>query len=312
MTQNKIEKMDLDLPVNQQHLDLAKQAATGDRAARVDVNQLAHPIISFQTSRFCKRFCHENKYHYICTLLESRTTPSRDAVLCEWGNASYAWMLDDLTNPGRLTKYSGKNGARLNDYIYYIANSLPFYERWKDWRFGRKVHVPTYIKELFPEAGTIFFALRAGEAIPAIAQKLARNEQQVEELCQKIIITLTQKKRLHLLDPPATVSLTDTRYSQQDDGDMNGTQTDIPDYDETPELMENKQKLAQAWKQLNPVEQYIIEAMVLDEQDAVDVLYALQKMDISIKDGIAASDTNRQQLYYFRRKTLARLAELMA
>lgn len=312
MTQNKIEKVDPDLPVNQQHLDLAKQAANGDRAARADVNQLAHPIISFQTNRFCRRFCRENKYHYICTLPESRAIPPRDAVLCEWGNASYAWMLDDLTNPGRLIKYSGKNGARLNDYIYYIANSLPFYERWKDWRFGRKVHVPTYIKELFPEAGKIFFALRAGEAIPAIARKLARDELHVEDMCQKIIITLTQKKRLHLLDPPASVSLTDTRHSQQDDGDMSGTQTDIPVYDETPELMENKQKLAQAWKQLNPVEQYIIEAMVLDEQDAVDVLYALRKMDISIKDGIAASDTNRQQLYYFRRKTLARLAELMA
>jgi len=312
MTQNKTEKLDSDVPVNQQQLDLAKQAANGDSTARANVNQLAHPIISFQTNRFCKRFCRENKYRYICTLQESRRIPPRDAVLCEWGNASYAWMLDDLTNTRRLMQFSGKNGARLNDYIYYIANSLPFYERWKDWRFGRKVHVPTYIKELFPEAGKIFFALRGGETIPAIAQKLARDELHGEDMCQKIIITLTQKKRLHLLDPPTTVSLTDTRNSQQDDWDMNGIQTDIPDYDETPELMENRQKLAQAWKQLNPVEQYIIEAMVLDEQDAADVLHALQKMDISIKDGVAASDTNRQQLYYFRRKTLARLAELMA
>lgn len=312
MTQNNIEKQDVDVPINQQHLNLAKQAANGDSAARYDVNQLAHPIISFQTNRFCRRFCRENKHRYVCTLVESRGIPPRDAILCEWGNASYAWMLDDLTKPGRLIKFSGKNGARLNDYIYYIANSLPFYERWKDWRFGRKVHVPTYIKELFPEAGKIFFALRAGEAIPAIAQKLARDEQQVEDMCQKIIIMLTQKKRLHLLDPPITVSLTDTRNSQQDDWDMNGNQTDIADYDETPELIENKQKLAQAWKQLNPVEQYIIEAMVLDDQDAEDVLHALHKMDVSIKNGVAASDTNRQQLYYFRRKTLARMAELMA
>ncbi|MCK4871068.1 MAG: hypothetical protein KAS93_08165 [Gammaproteobacteria bacterium] len=311
MTQNKIQNVDVAPPVNQQHLDLAKQAAKGDRNARLDVNQLAHPIISFQTSRFCKRFCRENKYRYICTLLESSAPSPRNAVLCEWGNASYAWMLDDLTGSGRLTKYSGKNGARLNDYIYYIANSLPFYERWKDWRFGRKVHVPTYIKELFPEAGKIFFALRAGETIPSIAQKLPVDESTVEDMCQQIIIILTQKKRLHLLDPPSTISLTDTRDSQQDDGRINGTQTDIPDYDEAPELLENKQNLAQAWKQLSSVEQYIIEAMVLDEQDAVDVLYALRKMDISIKDGVMSDDTNRQQLYYFRRKTLAKLADLM-
>ena len=49
-----------------------------------------------------------------------------------------------------------------------------------------------------------------------------------------------------------------------------------------------------------------------DDQDAADVFQALQKMDISLKDGVAASDTNRQQLYYFRRKTLAKLAALLA
>lgn len=312
MTQDKIAKLATEIPVNQQQLDLAKKAANGDRAARADVNQLVHPIISFQTNRFCKRFCRDNKYRYVCTLVESRGIPARDAVLCEWGNASYAWMLDDLTSPARLMRFSGKNGARLNDYIYYIANSLPFYERWKDWRFGRKVHVPTYIKDLFPEAARIFFALRAGETIPLIAQKLGRSEQQLEDMCQQIIILLTQKKRLYLLDPPSTLSLTDTRTNQQDSHEVEGSQTDIPYYDVSAELAENRQQLARAWQQLTSVEQYVIEAMVLDDQDAVDVLHALQKMDISIKDGVAANDTNRQQLYYFRRKTLAKLAGLMA
>jgi len=311
MTNNNTTIRVTELPANQQQLELAKQAASGDRTARREVNSLADPIIRFQTRRFCKRYCNENRYRYICTLIESRATPPRDAVLCEWGNASYAWMLDDLTSPARLKQFSSSNGARLNDYIYYIANSLPFYERWKDWRFGRKVHVPTYIKALFPEAGKIFFALRAGETIAAIAQKLASNEQLVEDMCQQVIISLTQKKRLHLLDPPATVSLTESGGNQQTAHDSYGSQTDIADYDEAPELMENKQKLATAWQQLSPVEQYVIEAMVLEEQDTADVLQTLQKLDISIKPGVAACDTNRQQLYYYRRKTLARLAELM-
>jgi len=311
MKQNKLKKSDSALPVNQQQIDLAELAASGDKAARREVNELAEPIISFQTNRFCRRFCNENKYRYVCTLVESRSNPVRDAILCEWGNASYAWMLDDLTSSGRLTQFSGKNGARLNDYIYYIANSLPFYERWKDWRFGRKVHVPTYIQELFPEANKVFYALRVGENISLIAQKLGRDEQLVEDMCQQVIITLTQKKRLHLLDPPSTVSLTGTQHSQQDEYEADGMQMDIPEYDDMPELIENKQKLAGAWQQLDPVEQYVIEAMVMDDQDAEDVLHALNKMEISIKEGIAASEVNRQQLYYFRRKTLAKLAELM-
>jgi hypothetical protein len=50
--------------------------------------------------------------------------------------------------------------------------------------------------------------------------------------------------------------------------------------------------------------------MDIDDQDANDVLAALEKLNISIKDNVAAQDTDRQQLYYFRRKTLAKLAKL--
>lgn len=308
--QQKTAKQDQTL-TNQEHLELAQRAANGDKAARADINQLIHPIISFQTNRFCKRFCRDNKFQYRCTLAQSWGTPPRGSIFCEWGNASYAWMLDDLTNENRLLKYAGRDGARLNDYIYYIANSLPFYERWKDWRFGRKVHVPTYIQELAPLAAKVFYALRAGEEIPSIAQKLLLSEEETENLCQQIIIILTQRNRLHLLDPPSTRSLTESAGKDQGALDTGSSQFDIPDFDETPELLENKEQLAQAWEQLTPVEQYVIEAMLIDEQDADDVLQALAKMAISIKSGVDAAETNRQQLYYFRRKTLAKLAELM-
>lgn len=304
----KIENVNADT----EQLELAHKAASGNRVARKTVNSLAHPIIRFQTNRFCRRFCRDNHFRYVCTLNDIRTTLPRDAILCEWGNASYAWMLDDLTNESRLLKYSGKNGARLNDYFYYIANSLPFYERWKDWRFGRKVHVPTYIKDLFPDAGRVFYCLRAGEKIPQIAQKLMKSVLDTEDMCQRVVVSLTQRKRLHLLDPPVTVSLSSSPVGDEDDVSVEGAQTDIPIYDEAPELAESKQKLGQAWRQLTAVEQFIIEAMVLDNQDAEDVLSALIKMDISIKNGVAARDTNRQQLYYFRRKVLAKLSDMMA
>ena len=55
----------------------------------------------------------------------------------------------------------------------------------------------------------------------------------------------------------------------------------------------------------------MLEAMLIEEQDALDILAALNKMNISIKQGVAAEDTTRQQLYYFRRKCLAKLASLM-
>ena len=53
------------------------------------------------------------------------------------------------------------------------------------------------------------------------------------------------------------------------------------------------------------------DARVIEEQDAEHVLEALKTMQLSIKKGVPAKHTNRQQLYYFRRKTLARLAQLI-
>jgi len=289
------------------NVELAVKAADGDKSARTKVNKIADPIITYQTERFCKRFCNKNRYLYACTLPNAWATPARDAFLCEWGNASYGWMLNDLTSPNRLRKFEGKNGAHLGKYVFQIANSLPFYERWKDWRFGRKVHVPTYIQDMHPQAAKIFFALRSGDNAPLIAQKLAISESDIDTITQRIIIELTQRSRLYLLDPPKTVSLTET----SDDQEEQGSQSDITWSDLSPEQLDENLRLKAAWKQLSPVEQFILEAMVIEEQDVNDVLSALEKLDIRLNADTPANKINRQQLYYFRRKTLAKLSTLL-
>ena len=290
-------------------LELAKASAAGEKNARQQINTLVQPIIDFQTSRFCKRFCNENQYLYRCTLKPPMGAMHNDAAICEWGNASFGWMLNDLSRANRLLKYQGLNGASLFDYFYQIANSLPFYERWKDWRFGRKVHVPTYIKSLAPDAARVFFGLRAGDSLEMLAQKLSRPLIVIEQLAQAIVRVLTQKKRLHLLNPPKLISMTES----VDDGesDMEDRQIELASYDETPEIQEDKQRLQQAWSKLNAVEQFVLEALLMDELDAEDVLTALRTLHMSIKKGVPAEQTDRQQLYYFRRKTLAKLAGLM-
>lgn len=290
-------------------LKLAQSAASGEKNARRQVNTLLQPLIDYQTTRFCKRFCSENQYLYRCTLKPPMGSLRSGVAWCEWGNASFGWMLNDLANDKRLLKYQAINGASLFDYCYQIANSRPFYERWKDWRFGRKVHVPTYIQALSPDAARVFLGLRSGDNIAMIAQKLSRTLPEIEPLVQSIISLLTEKKRLHLLDPPKMVSMTET----VDDSDAlpSDRQIELASYDEAIELQEDKQRLQRAWSKLDTVEQYVLEALLIDNQDAEDVLYALAKMDQCIKKGVPADQTNRQQLYYFRRKTLARLAEYM-
>ena len=292
---------------NKENIQLAQDAAENDVAARKKVNDLIAPIIHYQTNRFCKRFCKENRSRFKCTLKSPTGSPPADATLCEWGNGSYAWMLNDLSSANRLKKFQANNNATLFDYCYVIANSLPFYERWKDWRFGRKVYIPTYIQALGKNAVTVFYALRSQQSLEQISQKTSQSVNQTKKLSREIIKLLTQKNRLYLLNSLQNVSLT-----QDDDTKRQSTvESETATYDERIETIEENLLLSKAWKKLNPVEQFVIEALVIEEQDAEIVLNSLRKLDISFKANVTAEDLDRQQLYYFRRKTLAKLHNML-
>lgn len=295
--------------INTHDVDLAQCAANGDATARREINNVAHPMIRYQTEQFCPRFCHDNRLRYQCTLPSRNITPGHGSPLCEWGNASYGWMLNDLTKPERLSRFQGHDGAKISAYFFQIANSLPFYERWKDWRLGRRTHVPTYIQDLDPNAAKVFHGLRKGDNAMLIAQQLACAEQEVDALIQQIIIELTQRQRLYLLDTPKETSLS-SMGTRSEDEDETSTQADIACEDLSPEERDAQAHIRQGWGQLNATEQFVLEAMLIEERDADEVLAALKQLDIALSDRIPAQDTDRQQLYYFRRKTVAKLAQL--
>jgi hypothetical protein len=217
-------------------------------------------------------------------------------------------MLDDLTSENRLRKYTGENGARIYDYAFAIANSLPFYERWKDWRFGRRVHVPTYIQALATEAKAVFFALRQGDSIELIAQSIALPITDTQTLASQIVVELTKRNRLHLLTVESTLSLDDDGADDQHASSLQAALAS-PSIDE--EKDESLARLQTAWQTLDAAEQYILEAMLVDDIDANDILQAIQDLGIQINPKVAVEDTDRQQLYYFKRKTLVKLRQRM-
>lgn len=289
-------------------LALAEAAALGESAARTCVNELAHPLIDYHTRQFCRRFCHDNFRLYRCSLSQPRSSAPQGAPLCEWGNASYGWMLDDLTRPARLQKYHARNRASLFDYLYRIANSLPFYERWKDWRFGRRVHVPTFISDISEHAARIFYGLRDAQNLPFIAQQLSLSLETVEQISVKIINMLTRKHKLYLLDAPQTQSLTS---AGDEDQSSTAGQIDVAFNDESFENQHQCEQLNKAWQHLDTVEQFVLEALVIDNMDAKSVLKSLATMEICIKQGVDARQTSIQQLYYFKRKALAKLEQYL-
>jgi len=286
------------------HADLllAQQAQAGDTKARLRVNAIANPIIQYQNSRFCKRFCREHQYQYRCTLEKPVGNPSADAPLCEWGNAGYAWMLDELTRPERLKRYAAKNDASLKSYFFYIANSLAFYERWKDWRFGRRVYVPEYIRDISPHAAKVFFMLRTSESLEAIAQAITQDKGATEKLVSQIVTELVKRKRLYLLNAPENVSLTHAE---------DATDIELPVSGFDVEQDEQRELFVQAWEQLTEIEQFVLEAMLLEKKSADAVLHALNEMGVTLSQAEPASPNNRQQLYYFRRKALDRLSTII-
>lgn len=289
---------------NKENIQLARDAAENDAPARKKVNDLIAPVIHYQANRFCKRFCKENRSRFKCTLKSPIGSPPSDANLCEWGNGSYAWMLNDLSSANRLKKYQANNNATLFDYCYVIANSLPFYERWKDWRFGRKVYVPSYIQTLGKTAVTVFYALRSQQSIEQISQQISQPVDQTKELSREVVKLLTQKNKLYLLNPSQNVSLT---RDTDDANARSSIESETATYDKPIETYEENLLLSKAWGNLSPIEQFVIEALVIEEQDAEIVLNALKKLNLSFKTGVTAEDLDRQQLYYFRRKTLAKL-----
>lgn len=292
----------------QQQINLAEAAARGEHQARAEVNELIHPLIDYHTSVFCKRFCEQNRFQYKCSLSKPWGTQSAQAALCEWGNASYGWMLNDLSSAARLRSYQARDGASLFDFLYRIANSLPFYERWKDWRFGRKVHVPSYVIAIDEHAKSIFYALQSGHKSEFIAQQLALSLNEVEVIIRHIVVELTRHHRLYLLDPPKTQSLTACNENEEHDA---AEQIDVAVIDEEYLQQDEQQHVNKAWSTLDSIEQFVLEALVINEQDAKQVLKALSKLEISIKKGVRAQDTSIQQLYYFKRKALNKLQQAL-
>ena len=288
---------------------LLQRARAGERCARAELTALVTPMIQFQTDKFCRRFCQNTYQHARCTLtppMAPHRRQAQDAPLCDKANASYAWMLDDLTNDKRLPKIRAANQAQALAYFKTLINSLPFYERWKNWRFERRVHVPTYVAAIADEAGQIFLALQSGHAPPIIAQKLGLAENTVIAVADRIIVELTRRRRLHLLNPSKTLKFSELGKPDPDDDGNAGYE--VEDANFAPEKLVLNEQVRKIWASLTELEQFVIEALVIEQQDAKHVLAALTQLGIALKENQRPEDNDRQQLYYFKRKTLEKLS----
>ena len=284
-------------------LILLQRAMNNDHQARQKLYQQIEPILFYQSQRLCKRFCKDNRFHYSCSLPFKPYPGKKDRLLCEWGNGSYGWMLGELTSEKRLSAFRHENNASFYHYCYQVANSISFYERWKNWRFSRRVYVPEYIRDIDENAQAVFFALQKAEPMALIAQQLQLSEQQLASISRKIVIELTKRKKLYLLDTPSMISIS----SSSEEGD----ELDIAVNDESMELQEQKLLLAKAWQQLTALEQFVVQHLMLEKQDASELLDVITAQAGEFPEHELEKIHDRQSLYYFRRKTVEKLSRLV-
>jgi len=300
--------IDFDNEAVNEDLLLIENILAGDVESRKKLSKRIHPMIMATNQRICKSLCKNNRYEFKCTIDDSWSKNSTESLFCEWGNASYAWILDDLSNNKRLKNFKGTNGAIIEAYLGTIVHSSSFLQRWREWRFGRRIKVPQYIKEIDEYASKIFFKILEKDTVPNIAQQFNLAEDRVKQIKDSIIITLTQRGRLHVLDSPEFISLdveNDEPYRSVNGFDLQNLP--LSSFDLSIDQHEDREKLNQGWESLTAEERFVLEAMKIDEQDAKAVLKTLKFLKISIKKGVSPEDTNEQQLYYFMRKTWKKL-----
>lgn len=301
--------------------DLARAATQGNAIARGEINRRVHPLILARIEQLCKKYCHDLRFNHICTLDRAWGLTTSNAPLCEWGNGGYEWTLQDLTKASRLLRFKGDGGASLEAYWGTILRSGPFQQRWQAWRFGGRQRAPSYLQDLDADAPRLFYLMRKGQDVALMAQALKRPEIEVADLARRLVIALTMHKALHLLQADHEVSLTGLVVAADTAAaDSKPPQTDLPSLDTPPEDMEMFLLLQKGWADLDPVEQFVLEAMIIEQQDALAVLAALEAEGHTLaapgKDRgrnprlAAGAAEKRQQLYYFKRRALAKLANL--
>lgn len=268
---------------------------------------LASEVVRPRVVHFCKKYCFDNRRQYRCTVDPSWSVAPRDSALCEWGNATYLWMLEELCSEKRLERVRTGAVSSVEGYWHTLVNSLPFWERFKDWRFQRRIRVPAYIKALDVDAHRIFWMLCDHDDVPNMAQRLGRNEQEVAQVARDIQRILHERGRTELLRRIEVISLTGLI-----DADGNETELPLPTTDVVPEDRELHAKVRAAYEKLTWQEQFIVDAMVTDGLSARAVLQALVDQNISL-DGVTLPHMlNVQHVYYFLRKVLSKVAKLAA
>lgn len=258
-------------------------------------------IIEQHIDNMCKKLCFDSCNKFQCTLNKNWGQAPKDAPLCEWGNGTYDWMLGELTNIQTQNLLKQRKIYAVENYFRKIVTSIPFWERYKNWRFQRRIRVPEYIKSIDIDACKVFWLLYDQHPVENIANKLSRAECDTRSLVNRIIKVLHERKKSYLLEKNTEFPL--SNFTEGEDQEIWYAEGSCAHKAE----LELRELVLKEYQRLTWQEQYILDVMVIDNLSAKAVLKTLQESAISLDDKTSSNDLNIQSIYYFLRKTLIKL-----
>ena len=288
---------------------IALDFPVSERLNNKDISGIVEPIIARATKILCKKHCRGERFRLKCTVDALWSRAPQDASLCDRGNEAYEWMLRDLLGGAKLDKFIESDREGVAKYFTKTVNSKPFYERFKDMRFGERVRIPAYIKAIHPLARRVFWMLRKQDTIPCIAQALEQPETIVRTWVNDIYLKLREHRSSHLLQSNVALSL--DALSENDEAPCSDSIT-VKDLHHDLERQQEQARAQAAYAQLSWQDQFIIDSLT-ENLGAKAVLEALALEGIileGVNDTPMDEKCAEQRLYYLRRKALVRLKTL--
>lgn len=261
------------------------------------------PLIDSRLKKLCNEFCYQNKHEIQCTL--ERNGPSKiENHLCDWGNASYLWIIETLFNLKRLKRVSSFPENNRKKYFSKILYSTPFRERFKDWRFNRRIRVPKYIQPLHASANKIFWSMCDNENVSFIAQKLFIPEAELLAVSKNIEAELLKRRKSYVLAGANASTFNHTPYDSEESAELADTRN-------SPDAHHDRVAVLNAFSKLDWQEQYLVDSMVIGSATARSMLVLFEKYNISLGKSAGLEPLTEQKIYYHLRKTLIKLKSLM-
>ncbi|MDH5231670.1 MAG: hypothetical protein OEY38_16540 [Gammaproteobacteria bacterium] len=286
-----------------------EQATPSEQKAKDStlVRETVFALLEKYLPNICKKYCFDNYRQFQCTLDSNWGVFDSSVAFCEWGNALYAWSLEDLIGKDRsLALGDQPSKLAITKYFSKILFSVPFMERFKDWRFRRRIRVPAYIKAIDPDAYKVFWYLIDQADMESITQRIGRTIDDIACITKRIKQELMKRNKSHLLHQTTILSLTQIQQIDESASIF----LELPSLETTTIKQIEQRDIHHAYQKLDWLEQYIIDAMVIDELKATSVLQVLKQQAICLNDTVQPESMNTQHIYYFLRKTLAKLKSL--